>query len=599
MELLILLAERKDQLVGREAIIQRLWGTNVYVDTEQGINTAIRKIRLVLQDDPEEPRFLQTVVGKGYRFIGPINVTGSENGLRDIAANPTSVETGAIPVPSPAAPLARISIIVIAALAIAALLVFAFDIWGVRQRALTKNPPIRSIAVLPLDNLSGDAAQDYFADGMTDELITNLAKIKALRVISRTSVMEYKSAHKSLPEIARALNVSAVVEGTVSRSGNRVHITAQLIDARRDVHLWAQEFDRDLEDATTMQSEIAQTIAHQIRVEMTNAEQTRLSPRHQVNAKAYDLYLQGRYLWNKKTGQSLTESIAFYQRAITEDPEYALAYAGLADSYIILGNSGKMPPNEANPRIRAAALKAVEADALLADGHMVLASVRETEWDWPGAEQEYKRAIELNPGLARAHHWYAVLLTALHRHDEAIAEIARAVDLEPVTADLYLVESWTYYRARQYENAKRSLHMLVGTKEEPTGVHEAFGFIYLGKRMYRNAISEFVISAREESREPEEWALLTYAFAMAGEKSEASLAFTRLAQLGKKEFVEPCWMAVAWIGLGDHDKAIYYLNEAYQSHSNVLPFVQVDPIFDPLRSDPRFQDLLHRMALPV
>src|SRR5207247_1128581 len=203
----------------------------------------------------------------------------------------------------------------VAALAIAALLVFAFDIRGLRQRLLITNPPIRSIAVLPLDNLSGDPAQDYFADGMTDDLITDLAKIKSLRVISRTSVMQYKSAHRSLPEIARALNVSAIVEGAVSRSGNQVRITAQLIDARTDVHLWAQDFDRDLADTMALQSEIAQTIAHQIRVEMTIGDETRLLPRHQVNAKAHDAYLQGRYQWNKKTGQSLTESIAFYQRA--------------------------------------------------------------------------------------------------------------------------------------------------------------------------------------------------------------------------------------------------------------------------------------------
>jgi adenylate cyclase len=450
-----------------------------------------------------------------------------------------------------------------------------------------------------LDNLSGDPAQDYFADGMTDELITDLAKIKSLRVISRASVMQYKSAHRSLPEIARALNVSAIVEGAVSRSGNQVRITAQLIDARTDVHLWAQDFDRDLADAMALQSEIAQTIAQQIRVEMTTGDETRLLPRHQVNAKAHDAYLQGRYQWNKKTGQSLTESIAFYQRAIAEDPDYALAYAGLADSYILLENNGVLAADDANPKIKAAAMRAVEADGSLADGHMVLASVRENEWDWARAEQEYKRALELSPGLARAHHWYALLLTALHRPDEAISEIARAIDLEPGTDDLYRVESQIYYGGRRYEDAQRSLHMLVGTEKDSTGVHETLGLIYLGKKMYRDVISELLISAREEPGEPEEWALLTYAYALAGEKREALQAFAQITQLGKKRFVEPCWMAVAWANLGDPDKAIYYLNKAYQTHSNVLPFLQVDPIFDPLRSDPRFQELLHRMALPA
>jgi TolB-like protein/DNA-binding winged helix-turn-helix (wHTH) protein/tetratricopeptide (TPR) repeat protein len=596
MELLILLAQRKDQLVGRREIIEKLWGKDVFLDTEQGINTAIRKIRLALHEDPEEPRFLQTVVGKGYRLVGPITLVG--NGHKETRQRPP-VASG--PAANSIPRQARFWIIasVISCLAISAAVVIAIINPGLRDRLFNRNPSIHSIAVLPLENLSGDASQDYFADGMTDELITNLAKIKALRVISRTSVMQYKSVHKSLPEIAQALNVSAVVEGAVSRSGNRVHITAQLIDARNDVHLWAQEFDRDMGDTTALQSEIAQTIAHQIRVEMTTGDETRLSSRHQVSAKAHDAYLQGRYQWNKKTGRSLTESISFYQHAIAEDPDYALAYAGLADSYIVLENNGKMSANEANPQIKAAALRAVEADASLADGHMVLASVRENEWDWVGAEQEYKRALELNPGLARAHHWYAILLTALHRPGEAIHEIARAVDLEPVTDSLYLVESQIYYRARQYENAERSLHMVVGTDKESTGVHETIGLIDLGKTRYHDAVSELLISARQEPGEPEEWALLTYAYAQAGEKSEALHAFARITQLGKKQFVEPCWMAVAWTGLGNRDKAIYYLNEAYQTHSNVLPFLQVDPIFDPLRSDARFQELLHRMALPV
>ena len=601
MELLILLVEKKDELVGREEIIGRLWGNDVFVDTEQGINTAIRKIRLALRDDPEQSRYVQTVVGKGYRFIGSIKVTRNEKDRTDIATYPTPAlsKTATIPVTLPAVSLGRIGVIVIATLAIGVLIVFVFDVGGLRQRLLTRNPPIRSIAVLPLDNLSGDPAQDYFADGMTDELITNLAKIKSLRVVSRTSIMQFKSAHKSLPEIARALNVSAVVEGTVSRSGNRVRITAQLVDARNDVHLWAQDFDRDLEDTMALQSEIAQTIAHQIRVEMTTEDEARLSPRHQANAKAHDLYLQGRYHWNKKTGRGLKDSIAFYQLAIAEDPDYALAYAGLADSYICLENDGKLPAREANPKIEAAAMKAVEADASLADGHMVLASIKETDWDWVSAEQEYKRAVELNPGLARAHHWYALLLTELHRPDEAISEITRALDLEPGTDDLYLVESQIYYLARQYDGAQRSLHMLVGTERDSTGVHETSGLIYLGKKMYRNAISEFLISAGEEPGEPEEWALLTYAYAMTGKKLEALQAFAKLTRLGKKQFVEPCWMAVAWTGLGDHDKAIYYLNEAYQTHSNALPLLQVHPMLDPLRSDPRFRDLVHKMALPA
>jgi TolB-like protein/DNA-binding winged helix-turn-helix (wHTH) protein/Tfp pilus assembly protein PilF len=601
MELLILLIEKKEELVAREEIIGRLWGNRVFVDTEQGINTAIRKIRLALRDDPEQSRYVQTVVGKGYRFIGPIKVAGNGKDATTIVTPPGAVsrEKGAISAISLAPPRTRIGVGMAAVLVIALLLVFAFNIRGLRRTRLITNPPIHSIAVLPLDNLSGDPSQDYFVDGMTDELITDLAKIKSLRVISRTSVVQYKSAHKSLPEIAQALNVSAVVEGAVSRSGNRVRITAQLIDARTDVHLWAQDFERDLADTMALQSEMAQTIAHQIRVEMTSDDETRLSPGHQANAKAHDSYLQGRYRWNKKTEQGLGESIAFYQQAIAEDPEYALAYAGLADSYIVLENNGQLPPGEANPKIKDAAVRAVEADPSLADGHMVLASAKETEWDWVGAEQEYKRAVELNPGLARAHHWYAILLTELHRPDEAKSEIARAIDLEPVNDRLYLVESHIYFLTRQDEVAQRSLHMLEGAEKNAAGVHEALGLIYLNRRMYGDAISELLVEAGKKPRQPEEWAFLTYAYALAGETNEALQAFAKLTQLSETRFVEPCWMAVAWTGLGNHDKAFYYLNQAYQAHSSVLPLLQVQPVFDPLRSDPRFQELLHRMVLPV
>ena len=346
MELLILLIEKKEELVAREEIIERLWGNRVFVDTEQGINTAIRKIRLALRDDPERSRYVQTVVGKGYRFIGRIKVTGNGKDPTAIVTPPGAVsrEKGAISAISLAPPRTRIGVIMAAVLLIAVFLVFAVNIRGPRRTFLITNPPIHSIAVLPLDNLSGDPSQDYFVDGMTDELITDLAKIKSLRVISRTSVVQYKSAHKSLPGIARALNVSAVVEGAVARSGNRVRITAQLIDARTDVHLWAQDFERDLADTMALQSEIAQTIARQIRVKMTTEDESRLSPGHQANAKAHDSYLQGRYRWNKKTEQGLGESIAFYQQAIAEDPEYALAYAGLADSYIVLKTMASCRP---------------------------------------------------------------------------------------------------------------------------------------------------------------------------------------------------------------------------------------------------------------
>ena len=472
--------------------------------------------------------------------------------------------------------------------------------WFDRDHKTRKTPAARSVAVLPLENLSGDASQEYFAEGMTDQLITDLAKIGSLRVISRTSTNQFKKTTKPLPEIARVLNVELIVTGTVARSGDQVRITAQLVDGKNDTHLWAQDFERDLQNVLRLESDIAQDIAREIRVELTKEDGTRLQASPTVNRAAHDAYLRGRFQWNKRTGKSLQESIKLYQQAIDSDPEYALAYAGMADSYILLENNGELSPTEANPLIRIAARKAVEADPNLADAHMVLADSKEIEWDWAGAELEYRRAIELNPGLVRAHQWYAILLIEMNRPNEAIAEIKRAVDLDPLTDRLYGVEAFIYYCARQYDRAEQILGIFEGPAKHSVEdiLHDLLGKIALAKKDYPVAISKFLAMSRAEPEEPDWWAYLTYACAQGGERKQALVSLAKLDQLGRKRYVAPYYMAIAWMGLGDLDRAIYFLNEAYRIKSSNLATLQADPLFDSLRSDPRFQELLHKIGFP-
>jgi TolB-like protein/DNA-binding winged helix-turn-helix (wHTH) protein/Flp pilus assembly protein TadD len=590
MQVLVCLAARPGKVISKEELIRTVWA-DTFV-TDDVLTRAVSELRRILKDDAKHPRFIETISKSGYRLLLPVQALPLTPATED----------------SRRWPRATLLSLAAALMGLAALLVFGVRLeqnqavqFLSRNHQKSAAPPARSIAVLPLENLSGDASQEYFADGMTDELITNLAKIESLRVISRTSVMQYKQARKPLPEIARALNVELIVEGTVSRSGDQVRITAQLVDGKRDIHLWAQDFERDLQNVLNLESEIAQAIAREIRVELTKEDASRFVPSRSANLGAHDMYLRGRYQWNRRTGPSLRESIRLYQEAIASDPEYALAYAGMADSYILLEELGYLSPAEANPLISTTARKAVEADPNLADAHMVLAASKEAEWDWTGAEREYIRAIELNPGLARAHHWYANLLINMSRSNEAIAQIQRAVDLDPLTDRLYGVEAEIYYRARQYDRAEQILATLEAPATRLTALqsHELAGKIGLAKKDYPAAISEFLAVTQAEPEEPDGWACLVYAYAQGGKATEASVSRVKLEQLSGRRYVPPFWMAVAWTGLGDHDKAVRFLNEAYRLRSSNLATIQADPLFDPLHADPRFQQLLHEIALPT
>src|SRR5216683_3007455 len=467
LEILGLLLERPGEVVLREELRAKLWPEDTFVDFEHSLNAAVNKLREALDDDANNPRFIETVPRRGYRFIAPVegvlpaSAPDSTN-LDAPAANQEAIDLGVeksaaeVPMPSGARPRRRTLWLVFAACAFLVALLVGFDAGGLRQRFFGRPDPggIRSIAVLPLENLSHDPEQEYFADGMTEALITYIAKIGALRVTSRTSVMPYKGTKKPLSQIARELNVDVVVEGSDQRSGDRVRIDAQLIDARNDRNLWTESYQSDLSDVLELQGNVARAIAGEVRVQLTPEERAGLSATRSVKREAYEAYLHGLYSLNKRTPKDVRRGIEYFQKAIDIDPTYALAYAGLADGDILLEDQGELPPREAMPRARAATKKALELDDSLAQAHASLAAIEWTyEWDLTAAGKQFERTLSLDPNYATAREWYAVYLTEMGRFDEAIAQIQRAHELDPLSLIIEVNLGRCYYFARRYDEA--------------------------------------------------------------------------------------------------------------------------------------------------
>jgi TolB-like protein/DNA-binding winged helix-turn-helix (wHTH) protein/Tfp pilus assembly protein PilF len=596
MELLILLVERRDQLVGREEIVARLWGKDVFLDTEQGVNTAIRKIRLTLGDDPDQPRFLQTVVGKGYRFVGPINVVGAAPAVVQPSAPVSVIEEEArrsrprtIPRWVVKASVAALILIGVVAMAVK---YFDWDRWLPR-------PPVHSIAVLPLKNLSGNPSDEYFTDGMTDELITNLAKISALRVSSYTSVSKYKTTSKSLPQVAQELQVDGIVEGSVLRSGDQVRITAQLIYAPRDQHLWAEEYQRYLRDVLYLQREVARDIAQQVRVTLTPNERQRLATAGAVDPAAYESYLRGRSFWNQRSEASLLKAIDQFNKAIEVDAGYAPAYSGLADCYTTLGYLSYLDPLDAFPRARDAATKALELDPSLAEAHTSLAYYNLYHaWNWAEAENEFKKAIELNPNYATAHDWYSYYLMAMGRFDEAWKEVSRAHELDPLSVIISTDIGFNYYYQRNYDGAISQLRGTLSISPKFPLAHLWLGRAYQQKKMYSEAINEF---NKTDAALPG-WVVtiagMGNAYGEWGHRAEAEQVLVRLNEMARAKYVTPYGMALVYAALGDKNQAFIWLNRAVEGRSHWLVWLNRDPRWDRLRSDPRFADLKKHVGLP-
>ncbi|PYX74406.1 MAG: hypothetical protein DMG72_10130 [Acidobacteria bacterium] len=603
MKLLEILLERPGEVVTREELRSRVWADESFGDFDQAVNIAIAKLRSALGDSADNPRFIETLPKRGYRFIADVSVV-------DADARPKRSEfaAGDLPATEPGdklqgaglavAPKRRLwpALRVIVALALVlGLPILAVWLFRSRGRAPTG---IRSLAVLPLDNLSGDASQNYFADGMTDELITDLAQISALRVISRTSVMVYKGARKPLPQIARELNVDAVVEGTVLRSGEQVRITAQLIEASTDKHLWSQSYEGELRDTLALQNRVARTIADQIRINLTPQEQAALKNVKVVNPEAYESYLKGRYFWNKRTANGLKVALAYFNQAIEEDPKYAQAYSGLADTYALLGDweYGVLAPKEAYPRAKAAASKALELDDTLSEAHASLASLGMFDWDWQSAGKEFRRAIELNPGYATAHQWYAWNLNLLGRQSDAIAEMRKAESLDPLSLIISADMADVLFVARLYDESIQQSRKTLEMDPNFAVARFELGQVYLEKHMHNEAVAQLQKAVQLSEGNPTFIANLARAYFASGKRSEAVKLLSDLKKRSNPSYSNASEIAVIYASLGDTDQAMNWLEKAYAERFN--PGVLLRPGFDPLRSDSRFQNLVHRIGLP-
>jgi TolB-like protein/Tfp pilus assembly protein PilF len=461
------------------------------------------------------------------------------------------------------------------------------------------SPRIQSLVVLPLENLSNDPEQEYFADGMTDQLITNLAQISALKVISRTSAMRYKGTKKSLPEIAQELHVDAVVEGAVMWVGGRVRISAQLIEAPTDYHLWAASYERDLRDVLSMQEEVTRAIASEIRVNLSAQEQARLASTRPIDPEAYRLYLKGRYYWNKRSLEGFQKAIEYFQQATAKDPAYAQAYVGLADTYTYFSFFDVVPPQEAMPKAKAAAARALELDDSLGEAHVSLGYVSYMyDWDWPTAGKHFEQALTLNPAYSRAHTFYPFYLSSLGRSEEALAVAKRSLDLDPASPAVNHSLAVQFYLARQFDQAIEQAHKTLELDPNFAISYELLGEVYVSRGMHREGLSELEKYSALSRGRAMSLALLGYAHAQLGERSQALRMLEQLESASKERYTPAFSFAVVYAGLGEKDQAFAWLEKAYGERTSRLGYLKVEPLWDSLRPDSRFADLMRRIGLP-
>jgi TolB-like protein/DNA-binding winged helix-turn-helix (wHTH) protein/Tfp pilus assembly protein PilF len=596
-KVLAVLASRPGQLVTREDLQEELWGQETFVDFEHGINLCIREIRAALGDDAVTPRYVETLPRHGYRFIAPIHDENQSS--KDDSGESQPGDPGPI-IPAPRRsywPVALLGVVVMAMLV--AVAVVNPSEWRTRLLGGTVRP-VRAIAVLPLQNLTGDSAQDYFADGMTEALTTDLARMESLQVISRTSTMQYKTAKKSLPVIARELNADAIVEGSVQRSGNRVRVTAQLVRAADDRHLWAETYERDFRDILALQDDVASAIAKQVESRLGGPQPQPLPKAQTISPEAYETYLKANYYLDQF---DLQKSIDYYNQAIKLDPNYAPAYAHMADAYFFLGFFGAMPPRQAWGKVKEVGLLAVAKDERLPEGHGALALAKlHYDWDFAGAEQEFRRALDLNPNNADIRHSYAHYLMAMGRMDESDAESRRAVELDPVDDGLTDCLCWHRYAARKYESSiQLALEVL---KRQPNDTWELaiLGWDYEQNGLPDRAVTEFKKAVEVEPKDSPISTFLSaglaQAYALAGMKGDAEQALRNLLEKSKHSYVSPFDIALIYTALGNKDTAFDWLRKAVDERSTFLVYSKWEPRLDPLRSDPRFKQVLKQIGLP-
>jgi TolB-like protein/DNA-binding winged helix-turn-helix (wHTH) protein/Tfp pilus assembly protein PilF len=608
-QVLKILVERAGDVVSRDELHDLLWPAETFVDFEQGLNTSIKVLRGVLSDSASEPRYIETLPKLGYRIIVPVEVDTEgpvPSSEASVAIHPGVAESS-VSGPSrddlaPSQPwsLRRWPLFVgISAIVLIAAALIGYALWS-RSRPLHQASSDRTmLAVLPFDNLTGDPSQDYFSDGLTEEMIAQLGRLdpQHLGVIARTSVMHYKNTSEQLEQIGHELGVQYVLEGSVRRDSDKVRISAQLIQVKDQSHVWARQYDRELNNLLALEGEIAREIAGGIQLTLGNANHID-SARYQVSLspnsyEAYDLYLRGLYFWNKRTGPDFERAIEYFQQATEKDPNYAQAYTGLADSYVLMAGYSDVPPIEFMPKARAAALRAVELDDTLAEAYVSLAVIaQDYDWDWPTVEKEYRRAIELNPNYPTAHQWYAESLALQGRFDEAFVEIERARQLDPLSLIIGSDYAVILYFSRQYDRAIEQFRSVLDREPLFPRAHMV-AYAYVEKGMYAEALAD--IQNWRRLGDGSQSMLLAYVCGRAGQQVEARQALRDLQlRPGEKSYAYS--IAVAYLGIGDNEKAITWLQKSYAERT-ITTALRVDPTFDPLRSDPRFQELLRGMGL--
>jgi TolB-like protein/DNA-binding winged helix-turn-helix (wHTH) protein/Tfp pilus assembly protein PilF len=584
-QLLLALVERPGEVVSREELRQRLWPDGTFVDFDHSISSALNRLRSALSDSAAQPRYIETVGRRGYRFLYPVSKSEPD---RSVTPGPGSGSRRTFPrYLRVALPVGLAVMVLTAAIALPLRSPAAPDS---RER-------IRALVVLPLKNLSSDPEQEYFSEGLTDELVTHLASLEGLRVISRASAMQYKDSRKPLRTIARELNVDAVLEGSVLRVEGRVRITARLVEAASDHHVWARSYERDHRDILDLQNEVTRDIAENIKLNLTAATRQRLAASRPIEPEAHEDCLRGRFYLARRRTSDVKRAVSYFEKAIARDPRYARAYAGLADSYSVMRAYNLAPQSESIRHARAAALKALELDEGLAEAHTSLGLIAQIyDWDWQAAEQRYRRAIELDPNYATAHHWYAELLAYRGRFDEAFAGIERARQLDPLSLIIATDRGEILYLSRDYDRAIAQVRGVLEMEPNFLQAHYILAFSLVQKGSFAEALADL-----EQWRRSDEtpWSLMmeAYIHGRAGQRLQARHALQKLEQLHRRQPMDPAPLLLAHVGMGNTEDVFALFEQAYSEHSTALPSLRVNPLYDPMRDDPRFDRLMLRIGL--
>ena len=625
-ETLLVLIRRGGRLVGKDELMQTVWPDSFVEESNMTRNISV--LRKTLHRSDGGPQYIETVPKRGYRFVGEVQALprqqaevivqsskvsvvveeeecdgetkgednrGTGRALRD-SGGPTAIEWKQQSLGN----LKQHKLVVLMTLATltAAAAVYFFT-RGKVSDPQTSTAPIDSIAVLPFENTAQDPNAEYLSDGITENLINSLSQIPKLRVVPRGRVFRYKGREIDTEKVGRELNVRAVLTGRVVQRGDSLNIQSELVDVAADSQLWGRQYERKFSEIVPVQEEIAREVSEKLHLRPTGEEQRRLTKRYTENPEAHQLYLKGRYLWNRRTTETLRRAAEYFQKATDKDPSYALAWAGLAECYAVYPAFSVLPPREAIPKAKEAAIKALAFDDTVAEAHTALAYVKNTyDWDWPGAEQEFKRAIKLNPNYATAHFWYAIHLQAMGRLDEAIAEAKLAQEADPVSPIIGLLAGRTFYVARRYDQAIEQLHKALEMDPHFPRAHWWLAKAYEQVGRHEEAVAESQKAVSLSAGEPTYFGQLGHAYAVSGKKTEAQKVLAELKDLSKRRYVAPFDIALVYMGLGDKSRALEWLEKAYEDHSDWLAWIKVWPQFDSLRGEPRFQDLLRRLGLP-